>query len=101
MAVKKRGKSKCSPKKGCGSKKPVAKARMEMQKAKLKAKIEVKKAKALARRELALAKKKFMATEKKIKSQIERNPEKAALIAGAVGVALGAGLVAAMKKKKK
>ena len=50
---------------------------------------------------LQKAKKKFLQLEKKVESFARKNPEKALLIASAVGAAIGTGLTALIKGKKK
>lgn len=75
-------------------------------KAKVKAGASAAKAKAakaakFAKLELSKAKAKIMAVEKKVVSQIKKNPEKAVITAAAVGAAVGIGLIRAMKRIRK
>ena len=54
-----------------------------------------------AKKELVVAKKKFVAAERKAKGYIRSHPEKAALIAAGIGAAIGAAVTAAMRKKRR
>ena len=54
-----------------------------------------------AKKELDALKKKFMATEKRVRSSIKKHPEKAVAIAAGVGAAIGTAVTAAMRKSKK
>lgn len=71
-------------------------------KQKAKAAIKVYKAKAAktARIQLAAAKKKFNAAHKSANAAVRRNPEKAVLIAAALGAAIGAATAVALRRKK-
>ena len=59
-----------------------------------------KKAVAMAKKEIASAKKKLAVAEKKAIAYARKNPQKAMIIAAAIGSAIGAGLTAAFKKKR-
>ena len=54
-----------------------------------------------AKRELVVAKKKFVAAERKARGYIRHHPEKAALIAAGIGAAIGAAVTAAMRRKRR
>jgi hypothetical protein len=54
-----------------------------------------------AKAQLDKAKKQFKKLETKVKGFTKKSPGKALLIATAVGTALGAGVAAALKKRKK
>lgn len=71
-------------------------------KQKAKAAIKAYKAKAakIAKKQLVVAKRKFEATHKKANTFVKNNPEKAVLIAAALGAAIGAATAAALKRKK-
>jgi ElaB/YqjD/DUF883 family membrane-anchored ribosome-binding protein len=60
-----------------------------------------KKLQAQAKKKLEMMKKKFKQTELKAKDLIKENPEKAVLIAGAVGAAIGTGVTAAIRMSRK
>jgi len=60
-----------------------------------------KKAIAVAKNEMEKAKKKFIEVEKRVKAYAVKNPEKAILIAGAVGAAIGAGAALALRRLRK
>ena len=47
------------------------------------------------------AKKKLLHTEKKLHNYMSKHPEQAALIAAALGAAVGAGIATALRKMKK
>ncbi|MCX6707245.1 MAG: hypothetical protein NT001_03845 [Candidatus Woesearchaeota archaeon] len=78
-----------------------AKTKAQIKACKAQAKAYEAKAKAYARKEIAVAKKKLALAERKLTGYANKNPEKAMLIAAAIGTAVGAGVVAAMKKGKK
>ena len=71
-------------------------------KAKTKKQMVALKAKAvrMARKELGVAKRKIVSAEKQVSAYAKKNPEKAMLIAAAIGAAVGAGIIAALKRKK-
>lgn len=54
-----------------------------------------------AKKHIILAKKKLIDVEKKVDGYIKHHPEKAAMIAAGVGVAIGAAVSAVLRKKKK
>ncbi len=56
---------------------------------------------AKAKKNLAIAKKKFVEAEKKVKTYVHKHPERAAAIAAGIGAAIGLAVGAALRKKKK
>ena len=54
-----------------------------------------------AKRELVIARQKFTAGERKAKAYLKNNPQKAALIAAGIGAAIGAGITAALRRKRR
>jgi len=60
-----------------------------------------KKAAVMAKKELAVAKKRFNAAHSQASAAVKKNPEKAVLIATALGAALGAAATAVAMKKRK
>ena len=72
----------------------------DIRKLKAKAKVVQAKAKAMAVKQLAVAKKKFIVAEKQVRSAINKNPEKAVVIAAAVGAAIGFALARVLRRRK-
>ena len=62
-------------------------------------KVQVRRLQREANKQLREAKTKWNQTQRKAERYIERNPKKAAAIAAAAGVALGAALVRVLKKR--
>ena len=73
----------------------------KVSKAVTKSRAELVKQEKKAKQKLATAKKKFVAAEKKIHSVLKKHPERAVLVATALGAAIGAAVTAGMKHKKR